>query len=95
MQGLKASTLRPQCPLWVISGHFAMAEVCPLYPRKRTLIGGMECPLCANSEHTDAAKYRAASKRSSVPPGDHRGSLLYHDDCQLNFSLRHNFQFLG
>ena len=22
MQGLKASTLRPQCPLWVISGHF-------------------------------------------------------------------------
>ena len=26
-----------QCPLWVISGHFAMRERCPLYPRKRTL----------------------------------------------------------
>jgi hypothetical protein len=36
MQGLEASTLRPQCPLWVTSGHFAMRERCPLYPRKRT-----------------------------------------------------------
>ena len=78
-------------------GHkrtFAMPEQCPLYPRKRTLIGGMECPLCANSEHTDAAKYRRRLK-VVLPPGDHRGSLLFHDDCQLNFSLRHNFQFLG
>jgi hypothetical protein len=25
-----------QCPLWVISGHFAMRKPCPLYPRKRT-----------------------------------------------------------
>ena len=24
------------CPLWVISGHFAMRNPCPLYPRKRT-----------------------------------------------------------
>jgi hypothetical protein len=23
-------------PLWVISGHFAMRERCPLYPQKRT-----------------------------------------------------------
>ena len=28
-----------QCPLWVISGHFAMSKPCPLYPRKRTLAG--------------------------------------------------------
>src|SRR5262245_58027282 len=24
------------CPLWVISGHFRSASLCPLYPRKRT-----------------------------------------------------------
>ncbi|MGB9061130.1 MAG: hypothetical protein WCC50_21690, partial [Pseudolabrys sp.] len=23
----------PECPLWVISGHFAMREQCPLYPK--------------------------------------------------------------
>ena len=27
---------RYECPLWVPSGHFAMRERCPLYPRKRT-----------------------------------------------------------
>jgi exonuclease III len=27
------------CLLWVISGHFAMRERCPLYPRKRTFVG--------------------------------------------------------
>ena len=27
---------------------------CPLYPRKRTLIAALECPLCANSGHRDA-----------------------------------------
>jgi hypothetical protein len=41
-----------------------------------------------------AAKYQARL-RGAVPPGGHRGSLLFHDDCQLNFLLRHNFQFLG
>ena len=25
-----------QCPLWVVSGHSAMSEQRPLYPRKRT-----------------------------------------------------------
>ena len=25
-----------ECPLWVISGHFALQSSCPLYPRKRT-----------------------------------------------------------
>src|SRR5262249_49884423 len=25
-----------QCPLWVISGHFALQSACLLYPRKRT-----------------------------------------------------------
>ena len=25
-----------RCPLWVISGQFAMQSACPLYPRKRT-----------------------------------------------------------
>jgi hypothetical protein len=24
------------CPLWAISGHFAVQLSCPLYPRKRT-----------------------------------------------------------
>jgi hypothetical protein len=41
------------CPLWVISGHFAMRERCPLYPQKRTLIDNLECPLWANSGHGD------------------------------------------
>ena len=36
MQGLKASTLRPQCPLWVISGHLQCKKA---------------CLLCANSGH--------------------------------------------
>ena len=36
MQDLKASTLRPECPLWVISRHV---------PRTS------RCPLCANSGH--------------------------------------------
>jgi hypothetical protein len=30
-----------RCPLWVISGHFAAQTSCPLYPRKRTLIGDL------------------------------------------------------
>src|SRR5262245_28243996 len=25
-----------ECPLWVISEHFAVQSPCPLYPRKRT-----------------------------------------------------------
>src|SRR5262249_19992218 len=36
MQGSKASTLRPQCPLWVKSRHLHCTIPCPLYPRKRT-----------------------------------------------------------
>ena len=24
-----------ECPLWVISGHFALRKLCPLYSRKR------------------------------------------------------------
>jgi hypothetical protein len=28
--------MRYRCPLWVISGHFAVQSACPLYPRKRT-----------------------------------------------------------
>ena len=35
VQGLKASTMRPQCPLWVISGHFSRKR-CLLYPQTRT-----------------------------------------------------------
>src|SRR5262245_36833579 len=31
-----ASLQRVVCPLWVISGHFAVQSPCPLYPRKRT-----------------------------------------------------------
>src|SRR6478752_5538027 len=29
-----------ECPLWVTSGHMRRNTPCPLYPRKRTLIGG-------------------------------------------------------
>src|SRR5450631_3914288 len=28
------------CPLWVISGHSALSYAYPLYPRKRTFVGG-------------------------------------------------------
>ena len=31
---LKASTLRSQCPLWVISRHVERKRACPLYPPK-------------------------------------------------------------
>ena len=31
---------RSACPLWIISGHFAVQSPCPLYPQKRTRIGG-------------------------------------------------------
>src|SRR5215471_13986178 len=30
------SKIRPSCPLWVKSGHFAWSHRCPLYPQKRT-----------------------------------------------------------
>src|SRR5262249_34573379 len=36
MRGLKASTLRPRCPLWVKSRHMQCKRSCPLYPQKRT-----------------------------------------------------------
>ena len=39
MQGLNASTLRPQCPLWVKSGHVHRKKACPLCPRKRHRLG--------------------------------------------------------
>jgi hypothetical protein len=35
-----------QCPLRVISGHFALQKSCPLYPQKRTL-GRLMDPLRA------------------------------------------------
>jgi hypothetical protein len=37
MQGLKASTLRLYCPLWVKNGHGGFNLRCPLCPQKRTL----------------------------------------------------------
>ena len=37
------------CPLWVISGHFAMRGQCPLYPRKGHRATPIQCPLCARS----------------------------------------------
>ncbi|MGC1901719.1 MAG: hypothetical protein WA716_23885, partial [Pseudolabrys sp.] len=27
-----------RCPLWVISGHFAVQSPCPLYPQKLTFV---------------------------------------------------------
>src|SRR5262249_7099567 len=40
---------QPRCPLWVKSGHCAVSDRCPLYPRKRTLDRadpiGLSCPL--------------------------------------------------
>jgi hypothetical protein len=35
-----SNVYQARCPLWVISGHSAMRERCPLYPRKRILISG-------------------------------------------------------
>jgi drug/metabolite transporter (DMT)-like permease len=39
----------PPRSLWVISGHFALREPCPLYPRKRTLVGAFD--MTANGPH--------------------------------------------
>jgi hypothetical protein len=50
MQGLKASTLRPRCPLWVKSRHLQCKKACPIYRRLRTLRGS-ERLLSANSGH--------------------------------------------
>ena len=36
-----------RCPLWVISGHFAVQSLCPLYPQWRTFVGAVEMPVCA------------------------------------------------
>ena len=33
---LRLANVARQCPLWVISRHFAVQSPCPLYPRKRT-----------------------------------------------------------
>ena len=32
----------------ILIRHTAVSEACPLYPRKRTLAGANQCPLCAN-----------------------------------------------
>ena len=37
-------------PLWVISGHFAVQSLCPLYPQKRTRIGGSPIMRCMKVE---------------------------------------------
>ncbi|MGA6944585.1 MAG: hypothetical protein WBZ27_21730, partial [Pseudolabrys sp.] len=42
----------PQRPLWVISSHFAMRELYPPYPRKRTFGIASAIPLSAKSRHT-------------------------------------------
>jgi len=42
----------PQRPLWVISSHFAMRELYPLYPRKQTFGIASAIPLSAKSRHT-------------------------------------------
>ena len=34
--------IRPQCPLWVISGHLQCKKECPLYPRKRTFAAAIK-----------------------------------------------------
>jgi len=31
-----------QCPLWVISGHFAVQSPCSHYPRKRTFVSASD-----------------------------------------------------
>jgi len=42
VQGLKGRRFSEvrfgRCPLWVISGHSAKSDLCPLYPQKRTSI---------------------------------------------------------
>jgi hypothetical protein len=35
----KGQCRKGQCPIWVISGHFAVQSPCPLYPQNRTLMG--------------------------------------------------------
>src|SRR5215472_12732432 len=37
-----AAVMRRECPLWVKSRHQGLSARCPLYPRKQTLIDGVE-----------------------------------------------------
>src|SRR5262249_52764494 len=51
MQGLKPSTLRPQCPPWVKSKHVQREGSCPLYTRKRHQMRHHGTPAWAKSGH--------------------------------------------
>jgi hypothetical protein len=82
MQRLNASTLRPQCPLWVISGHLQCKTSCPLYPNSGHLQRTGPCPLCAKSGHfniSERAKV-AIDTKCSIELGRHRERLGRVDD---------------
>jgi len=69
--------LRPQCPLWVISGHFATQSRCPLYPRTRTF-GGASGRTFRPHDVEQTVKLRTAgiSQRSIPRRGPQQLSLL-------------------
>ena len=75
MQSLKASTLRPPCPLWVISGHFAMRKRCLLYPESSHSALQLECPLRANSGLMHGSKQRLYSITSSARTSSVSGTV--------------------
>src|SRR5262245_7249601 len=52
MQGLKGSTLRPRCPLWVKSRHVHCERPCPLHPQKRTWVREAQFNAAAVSRRT-------------------------------------------
>src|SRR4029079_6097550 len=46
------STLQPQCPLWVRSGHLQCDTACPLCPRKQTFGGAKQISTRGKSGHS-------------------------------------------
>src|SRR5215469_12409290 len=66
-----------RCPLWVISGHSAMSERCPLYPQKRTLLSVIGMSLCAKSGHRKGLiDCRVADAVSAIIPAKMRRAAM-------------------
>src|SRR5262249_52794875 len=58
-----AAILSRSCPLWVISGHCAVSDRCPLYPQKRTL--PPDRPMSAMCQKRTLRDIRSPNRRAS------------------------------
>ena len=71
------------------SGHFAMRELCPLYPRKRTFVGGSSNPLSANSRHRPSLfDHLAGAREHSGRHGEAEGFCRLEVDRKLVLGRR-------